>query len=522
MSDGSGFAGRSNRHTAQSHASTRLPLGRLTFALALAAPFSSLVAQQNADQPPQQETHQEVPASPDSESKPSSIAQPPGAGAQLHTGTSSGLDTDARLQNLLADHQYLHIQAQLDQLPLDQAQFYRGILANRSNQLEQSVKLLEPLVDNVSASGNKVHEKLLRMTLAEDYLRLGDWTKAAQAYQTIEDRLHANLSSSEQDEIEMPLKMLPLAKDNPPITIDPCAPFRLQVSNDPLGLIDVPVFIDARSHSWMLDPTAPFNLISRSIARDVGLEVSEKSATIRTLTGRPIEVHATVIPRFTIGGRLALHNVTAFVFEDADYSFPDSGYRIEGVLGYPAIAAMGRITVSDNTIQVDPAKEMDPQSDQDRLTAGARFYLDGDEIIVAFGRNQDPGADSTSQEASGGSRDDSGESDVRMFAIDAGGQQTYLTSRWFDEHAAEFNGKKMEPFSFPGMDSGPRSAYVAEDVTLAVGNKTVNLHYIPVLTQPLGTAARDDVYGVIGIDGLDQLNSYTFDYRTMRFSARQQ
>ena len=89
-------------------------------------------------------------------------------GAQLHTGTSSGLDTNARLQNLLADHQYLRIQAQLDQLPPEQAQFYRGILENRSNQLELSVKLLEPLVDKVSASGDAVREKLLRITLAED------------------------------------------------------------------------------------------------------------------------------------------------------------------------------------------------------------------------------------------------------------------------------------------------------------------------------------------------------------------
>jgi hypothetical protein len=270
----------------------------------------------------------------------------------------------------------------------------------------------------------------------------------------------------------------------------------------------------------MLDPTAPFNLISRSIARDVGLEISEKSATIRTLTGRRIQVHSTVIPRFTIGGRLTLHNVTAFVFEDTDYAFPDSGYRVEGVLGFPALAAMGRITVSDNTILVDPAKEVDPAANQDRLTTGARFYLDGDEIIVALGRTRDSGADSTSREVSNGSRDDSGESDDRMFAIDAGGQQTYLTSRWFDEHAAEFNGKKMEPFSFPGMDSGPRSAYIADDVPLMFGDKTVDLHYIPVLTQPLGSAARDDVYGVIGIDGLDQLNSYTFDYRTMRFNAK--
>jgi len=515
----SGFAGRSDWRPAQPQAGVLPPVARLALTFAFAMPFSFCAAQQNADQP-RQETRQDAPTSPAPEIGPSPAAQQPGAGAQLHTGTSSGLDTDARLQNLLADHQYLRIEAQLGLLPADQAQFYRGILANRSNQLEQSVQLLEPLIDKVTASGDTVHEKLLRMTLAEDYLRLGDWAKAAQAYQTLDDRLHAKLSFDEQDEIEMPLKMLPLAKDNPPVTIDPCEPFRLQVSNDPLGLIDVPVFIDARSHSWMLDPTAPFNLISRSIARDVGLDISQESATIRTLTGRPIEVHSTVIPRFTIGGRLTLHNVTAFVYDDADYYFPHSGYQVEGVLGYSALAAMGRITVSDNTIQVDPAKEIDPQSDQDRLTTGARFYLDGDEIIVALGRTQDADSDSNLPEGSAGSRGDSRESDVRMFAVDAGGQQTYLTSRWFDEHAAEFNGQKMEPFSFPGMDSGPRSAYVAETVPLVIGNTDIDLHYIPVLTQPLGAVARDDVYGVIGIDGLDQLDSYTFDYRTMRFSAK--
>jgi len=512
-----------------------IPMRMVALAFAFAMTISPCVAQQSLEKPAPKVMQQDVPpsvapnspgsgqaapTSPATESASPATAQQPGGGAELHTGTTSGLDTEARLQNLLADHEYLRVEAQLDQLPPEQAQFYRGILANRSNQLEQSVQLLDPLIDKVTASGDTVHEKLLRMTLAEDYLRLGDWTKAAQAYQALDERLRAKLSAAEQDEIEMPLKMLPLAKDDPPVTVDPCEPFRLQVSNDPLGLIDVPVFIDARSHSWMLDPTAPFNLISRSIAQDVGLTISQKSVTIRTLTGRPIEVHSTVIPRFTIGGRLTLHNVTAFVFNDADYAFPDSGYRVEGVLGYSALAAMGRITVSDNTIQVDPAKEMDSPADQDRLTVGARFYLDGDEIIVALGRNQDRAADSSAQEVPAGSPADSNGNDTRMFAVDAGGQQTYLTSRWFDEHAAEFNGQKMQPFSFPGMDSAPQSAYVAETVPLAVGDKTIDLHYIPVLTQPLGSAARDDVYGVIGIDALDQLKSYTFDYRTMRFSAR--
>ena len=56
-------------------------------------------------------------------------------------------------------------------------------------------------------------------------------------------------------------------------------------------------------------------------------------------------------------------------------------------------------------------------------------------------------------------------------------------------------------------------------VPLAIGDTAIELHNVPVLTQPLGGATRDDVFGVIGIDGLDQLKSYTFDYRTMRFSA---
>ena len=158
-----GFAAESSGRRARESSAARLGV-----VLALAMPLYPLAAQQSAEPPAHQTTQQ------------------PGVGAQLDTGTGSGLDRDARLQNLLADHQYLRIEALLSQLPPDQAQFYRGILANRSNQLDQSVKLLEPLIDQVSGSGDAAREKLVRMTLAEDYLRLGDWAKAGHAYQTLD------------------------------------------------------------------------------------------------------------------------------------------------------------------------------------------------------------------------------------------------------------------------------------------------------------------------------------------------
>jgi hypothetical protein len=287
----------------------------------------------------------------------------------------------------------------------------------------------------------------------------------------------------------------------------------LQVAKNPLGLTDLPVYVDARPHSWMLDPTAPFNLIARSLAKEAGLKVSDEFATIHTLTGRPIQVHVTVIPRFTIGGRITFRNMTAFVFEDADYFFPQSHFQVQGVLGYPALSALGSLTITaDATIEVRPfnpvnTAERQPAEKQpaenndkdDHPIPGARFYLDGDQMIVALG---DPGQE-------------------RMYVVDASGQRTYLTSRYYDEHNVDFTGRKMELFTLPGSQSTPpQPAYVAETIPLAVGPNTVHVHYIQVLTQPLGSAALDDVYGILGLDALDQLKAYTFDYRTMRFSVK--
>jgi len=482
--------------------------------------------------PPTPDKHQATPPKPAAQEP---GGEQPGTGAQVHTGTSSGIDADTRLQNLLADHQYSRVEQQLGDLPPDQARLYRGILANRKNDLGASIGLLQPLVDKLTASEDAeaskspkppppdvsvqwiaAHEKLLRKALAEDYLRSGNLGQAARAYAALDTRLHSKLSADELDEIEMPLKMLPLAMYNPAMTAEPADSFSQIIERNPLGLIDIPVFVDARPHSWMLDPTSPFNLISRSIAREAGLKLSEDAATIHTLTGQPIQVHSTVIPRFTIAGKMTLRNVTAFVYEDKDYSFPQSQYQVEGVLGYPALAVMGSITLtSDDIMYVRPAKQINPIDKDDLLTDGARFYLDGDQIILALGKP--PVGDAASSPAA----KEPAPGEERMFVVDEGGQQTYLTARYCDEHASEFTGQKMQLFTVPGSQNlPPQPAYLAETIPLQVGSNTVHIHFVQVLTQPLGQAALDDVYGVLGIDALDQLQSYTFDYRTMRFGVK--
>jgi len=206
-----------------------------------------------------------------------------------------------------------------------------------------------------------------------------------------------------------------------------------------------------------------------------------------------MQVRATLIPRFTLG-TVTFRNMTAFVFEDADYYFPKTGYQVRGVLGYPAVSSLGSLTVSaDAKIEVQPGKK------GEHLTGGAPFFLDGDRVIVALGKT----------------------GDERMFVVDAGGQQTYLSSRYYAEHTGEFADKKMQLLSVAGADNKPpAAAFVADSVPLNVGGTPIDFHYMQVLTQPLGASAVDDTYGTLGMDALDELKSYTFDYRTMRFAVK--
>src|SRR5579863_1937302 len=131
-------------------ATTRRGGGHRGCWLASCALVVALIAAAGAQQPASNASPPGKPPAPD---------QQPGQGAELHTGTASGLTLDARLQNLLADHQYARVATELDSLPPDQAQLYRGVLDNRTNHLNASIEILEPLVDEVVKSGDTAKEK---------------------------------------------------------------------------------------------------------------------------------------------------------------------------------------------------------------------------------------------------------------------------------------------------------------------------------------------------------------------------
>jgi hypothetical protein len=90
-----------------------------------------------------------------------------------------------------------------------------------------------------------------------------------------------------------------------------------------------------------------------------------------------------------------------------------------------------------------------------------------------------------------------------------------LSSRYFDEHAPDFSDRAVKSSHL--RDTGEEiPAYTAETVTLNFGEVAATFHEIQVLAKPAG-ADGERFYGTLGGDALDQLASYTFDFRSMRF-----
>ena len=108
-----------------------------------------------------------------------------------------------------------------------------------------------------------------------------------------------------------------------------------------------------------------------------------------------------------------------------------------------------------------------------------------------------------------------GGGDDRLFAVNPGIVGSLLTARYYRSHIADFRGERRDLLPVPGQES-PVPAYTAENIHLNFRGFPITLHEIEAFAQPTGLAI-DRYYGILGEDSLDQLKSYTFDFRTMRF-----
>jgi predicted aspartyl protease len=410
---------------------------------------------------------------------------------QLSVFSSGTGVASADLDLLLRQRSYLKLEealrSGLSLSPADRV-FFEGVMANRRNRAAESITLLQPLIPMLSAS-NKERAVVALSTLADDYEKTFQYAAAADTYADLAKNFEHYMSGRELDKVKLEAGRWGLLREAPAQSSTVAGPFTVEARRDRLGLMETSVTLAGQPVSMILDTGANLSAINRSTALRLGLKLSPAEASMEGMSGDRIPAHTAVVPELKIG-KATFRNVAVIVVEDDDTFVPAMQYRLPASLGFPVLAALGRITFyPDGKFGVG----LQPAADN---LVKANLFLQRLTPIVSVGiRGKE-----------------------ELFVIDTGATGSFLSARYYNDHPHEFESQMVDEIALSGA-GGSRNfaAYYLPHMTLELGGACVRLDDLPVFIEPRGI--DDSFYGNIGQSALRSFPNYTFDFQNMSFTV---
>ena len=370
--------------------------------------------------------------------------------------------------------------------------YFAGVLAAREGRDEEAVQLLTQAWPPLRRTDLDEAALALRL-LADVYDREGLYARSSPLYDELDtsgllNRLPEVYRQGAKDDAELARVLA----GSPVQTIARNGPVHLVTSrNNPLGLITTELTVNGVRSEWILDTGANESVISRSLASQLHLPILPGVAhTSGGVTGIENELHVALLPSLSLGG-VSAHNVVLLVLDDASLTIPNGNggsYRIAGIIGFPVLRALGRITFHhDGTL--------DATVDGGSASAGSPLELHMLNPVVEAKVEGEP----------------------LPFTLDTGASGTNLSVRFFDRFQAEEpTWKKVQTKNFGAGGETTSQSYLVPSLALEVGGRTVALHNLAV-TPAAQHADIDTLFGNVGEDLFQSVQSFTFDFTNMRF-----
>ena len=414
------------------------------------------------------------------------------------------------LQHLLDTDDYLaYTVAMRDtdstRLSENQRHYFLGMLAYHLGKLKDADLALVS-----AANGNSDHtltsEQVANAitTDAEINMKLGRYGAAADDYNII-DTVFTMDPPARQD-VRQNRHLAVLLKDLPPQTCDFTESFTLKPASTSTQYgTEYPIIIPTQPApqqplAAQFDTGAQLSVLSASTAKAWGVTLLSGTATLHGYGGGAFKAQPGVIPLLEIGSA-HLHNVAVYVAPDQDLYFAPIKHQTNALLGFPVVAALGRLTFThDGTLTVSPTSP-------GRGPVDAGLWFSDHALVVQLGTS----LILTGNKLTGSNQD-------RLFVLDTGSSSTYLTDLYLAEHTNVFHGPPPSMAKLAGLDGEHDiPAFVANPVPLVGGNTLITLKGNHILAEPT-QGETEHFFGLIGQDTLSLFPSYTLDLRTMSLS----
>jgi len=368
---------------------------------------------------------------------------------------------------------------------------FAGFVAAREGQDRQAIGLLEGALPELRTTQPAAFALGLR-TLANLYDRLGQYGRS--------DALYSELSASGL------LKLLPegqrrgahddaelahiLAK-TPPQTITWRGPVHLKTSRaNPLGIPMTELLVNGVQAKWLLDTGANQSVVTRSLARRLGLKPLPGVAhTSSGVSGIENAIGVAVLPLLPLSGA-DVRNMPVLLLDDDSLAVSDGmGHRfqIAGIIGLPVLRGLGRVTFHRSGGLDATQHGGDPK-------AGVALQL----------RLLNPVLEARVE----GQR--------LLFTVDTGASSTVLSVRFAERFRAQQGAwKSTETRNAGAGGATTMKSFLVPSTTFVLGERSFLLKDLPVQVEPQH-AGIDALFGNVGQDLLQTVQSVTLDFKQMR------
>lgn len=395
----------------------------------------------------------------------------------------------AALDTLLSNKEYPEFERELSRVRLPQVErdYFQAVLYNHQNRVAESRALLEKTIPRLK--DRKQIETALE-TLADDYQKLSRYADAARVLSDVVIQYSNEIEAARQKDVGDSLHTVELLKGAPAQTVTIGGKSTVPIRRNRFGLLEVPVLVGGRTEWWLFDTGAGMTAITTSTAKRLGLQISAGQANTQGATGARLAMRATIIPSLSLGNA-ELRNVAAIVLDDSSLAIPLPGkepYQIEGIVGYPVMAALGSVTFFGSEKMVIGG---------DALPTSISFpmYVDANTPLVA--------AKVDGREL--------------VFSLDTGANESQFTVKYYKAFQDVLASGHKFPFSYSGAGGVKQTqVYRQENVGLGGEGGAIRLGDIAVMTEAAGLRSMDDYYGNLGQDVLRRVGNFMLDFRSMR------
>ena len=314
-----------------------------------------------------------------------------------------------------------------------------------------------------------------RSTLAAVHLRNGAYAESAALLEAALPEFEPG--SSERRGVEQTLAVARALAGAAPQRRGALTPGAVNFTRDLAGLPRVPLTLNGQTREYVFDTGANLSVVTESQAAELGLEMLGQTAGVGSITQDSAPARIGVARRLTIGN-LEFENVVFLVMPDASLSFANGAYVIPGILGFPVISRMERVSVADGQVAWSPSAG--PVADRD-------LYVDGLTPRV-YGH------------VAGGP--------AAPFALDTGANQTSLRPAALEDRP-DLAGAAVAHAHSVGSAGGERQVEARRlpSVALRFDGVEVTLSNVAVADEKAG---GDDLHGRLGQDLLSR--GYVIDF----------